>query len=98
MRGPTLIALTVALLGAAATWYLSLRPPAEALDGRDPRWVLLFAPGAVGMMLVGGVHGGAPVWLMIAAAGTMTGVVWGLVAWVITRIVLRPRDPAAWRE
>jgi hypothetical protein len=82
------IAVFAAAAVALATAYLAARAYAGAEVG-DGWYIPLFAPGVVGILLVGGVHGDAPPWLLVAAASATTAAAWGLLTFILAYAGLR---------
>jgi hypothetical protein len=93
-RTDNIVALVVAIVVGGATVLASLHPGPE--ERADLWWLVLsvlFAPAFLGSVLVGGVHGGAPIWVVVASMCASNGAVWGLLARALTRILTRPRNP-----
>jgi hypothetical protein len=62
------------------------------VSGRSPSGgvlEVLFAPGIIGYMLVGGVHGGESAVTLGIAYVVANGVVWGCIAWYFARVAQR---------
>ena len=76
-----------ALVIAAASVIHAVQPWQGA--GSVPWYEPLLLPGVIGFMLVGGVHGGAPPWLMVLAYGVANAGAWGLLAYGLTRLLSR---------
>ena len=58
----------------------------------------LFAPGVLGYLLVGGIHGGASETTLKGAYVLANGLAWGCLAWCCTRFAQRynlPREHSA---
>ena len=76
----------VAIVAAAAAWLVF--GPASAwvpTDGSTFVFGWLFAPAAIGEVLVGGVHGGAPEWLRLFAMCLSNAAGWGALAYLRVR-------------
>jgi hypothetical protein len=86
LRCAIIVTVTVALItGAVFAWFdANPKSPEQRYE-----WVL--APAAIGMILAGGVHGGAPIWVILFAMCTSNGACWGIATYGIARLVQSAR-------
>jgi len=80
------IGAAVAVAVGLVTWLALWRVPASVVETPDPWYAWLLAPAFVGMILSGGVHGGAPIWVMMLAMSTSNAFFWTAVLLVSLRI------------
>jgi len=77
-----LTAVTVGIL----TWLALAPDTAPTSNASDPWYWWLLAPSIVEMISSGGVHGGAPMWVMMVAMIVANSLCWALAVYVLARL------------
>ena len=97
-RARYIVITAVAVSAGIAAWYV-LGPAGSWMGEHATFWYgWLFAPVAVGELLVGGVHSGAAPWVRLSAMSLANATAWGGLAYVSTRpatSTVRGRDAAS---
>jgi hypothetical protein len=83
------VAATVMVVAGLLTWLALARIPATVVDAPDPWYGWLLTPAVIGMILSGGVHSGAPVWVTFLAMSAANAAFWATVVYVGMRAYTR---------
>ena len=83
------LACIVGITAGLLTWLAFSRADAAAADAPDPWYSWFIVPSFIGVMLSGGVHGGAPLWVLTLAACGSNGLVWAGAVYGAARVFSR---------
>lgn len=84
------LACSVGIAAGLLTWLaFSRADAAAATNAPDPWYGWFIVPSFIGVILSGGVHGGAPLWVLTLAACGSNGLLWAGVVYGAARVLAR---------